>query len=443
MSDELDAQQRSSRMWLLGAILLVLVVGFALRYTTNVRAKGPTFDERYIGPPIVSLIDEGWSVKNAIDFEETKGPALIWTYALVGELVGSDLNRLRLVSVAFFVLGSVPLLLIARGCGLAGPWLLVVAALYVLLPHNAVLGQLLMSEPLFVFGSLWLMWVFVWGFGESATSGRRVMGPVVFGAILAILLHNRVHCVAFGAAAVLVAWERDRWQSWPWWVACAAAGLARVPLWSHWGGLVSPQYQGMHGLGFSPASLTYLGAAVAPLTVMFLWPWWVGRSGRPRWLPWSGGALGLLLGVLAAPDLAESLQVGEGEVHRYLGFVASGARLVAASAMWQMIVIAGLATVGLASLASLVAIGLERRTWNAEAIVWRLAAWTLLCGWAMYALTRGFVFDRYLLPWAILLPVLWVRGLPRALLALQGGGLAIVLGWLTWSWLIRLASVSS
>ena len=209
MSDELDAQQRSSRMWLLGAICLVLVVGLVLRYTTNVRAKGPTFDERYIGPPIVSLIDEGWSVKNAIDFEETKGPALIWTYAMVGELVGSDLNRLRLISVAFFVLGSVPLLLIGRACGLAGPWLLVVAALYVLLPHNAVLGQLLMSEPLFVFGSLWLMWVFVWGFGESATAGRRVMGPVVFGAILAILLHNRIHCAAFGAAAVLVAWERD------------------------------------------------------------------------------------------------------------------------------------------------------------------------------------------------------------------------------------------
>ena len=436
MADELNLRQRDSRVWLLGAILLVLVVGLALRYTTNVRAKGPTFDEPYIHPPIAALIDEGWSVENAIEFEETKGPALIWTYALAGELVGSELNRLRLVSVAFFVLGSVPLLLIGRACGLAGPRLLVVAALYLLLPHNAVLGQLLMSEPLFVFGSLWLMWVFVWGFGASATSGRRVMGPVVFGAILAILLHNRVHCAAFGAAAVLVAWERDGRQSWPWWVACAAAGLARVPLWIYWGGLVSPQYQGMHGLGFSPASLTYLGAAVAPLTVMFLWPWWVGRSGRPRWLPWSGGALGLLLGVLAAPDLAESLQSIDGEAQRYLGFVASGGRLVTASAMWQMIVIAVLAAVGLASLASLLAIGFERRTWNAEAVVWRLAAWTLVCGWAMYAVTRGFVFDRYLLPWAILLPVLWVRGLPRPLLALQGAGLLLVLGWLTWNWLL-------
>ena len=151
--------------------------------------------------------------------------------------------------------------------------------------------------------------------------------------------------------------------------------------------------------------------------------------------------MGLLLGVLAAPDLAEPLQTVEGEAHRYLGFVASGARLVTASAMGQTIVIAVLAAVGLASLASLLAIGLERRTWNAEAVVWRLAAWTLLCGWAMYALTQGFVFDRYLLPWAILLPVLWVRGLPRALLALQGAGLALVLGWLTWSWLIRLPSV--
>ncbi|MHC4108416.1 MAG: hypothetical protein ACYSTY_10065 [Planctomycetota bacterium] len=206
-----------------------------------------------------ALIDESWSVENAIDFEETKGPALIWTYALVGELVGSELNRLRLVSVAFFVLGSVPLLLIGRACGVAGPWLLIVAALYVLLPHNAVLGQLLMSEPVFVFGSLWLMWIFVRGFGASAASERRVIGPVAFGAILAILLHNRVHAAAFGAAAVLVAWERDGRRSWPWWAACAAAGLVRVPLWIRWGGLVSPEYQSMHGLGFSPASLTYLG----------------------------------------------------------------------------------------------------------------------------------------------------------------------------------------
>jgi hypothetical protein len=438
MADELNLRQRDSRVWFLGAILLVLVAALALRYTTNVRVKGPTFDERYIHPPITALIDESWSVENAIDFEETKGPALIWTYALVGELVGSELNRLRLVSVAFFVLGSVPLLLIGRACGVAGPWLLIVAALYVLLPHNAVLGQLLMSEPVFVFGSLWLMWIFVRGFGASAASERRVIGPVAFGAILAILLHNRVHAAAFGAAAVLVAWERDGRRSWPWWAACAAAGLVRVPLWIRWGGLVSPEYQSMHGLGFSPASLTYLGAAVGPLTVMFLWPWWTGRCGRPRWLPWSGAALGLLLGVLAAPDLAESLTFGSAEISRYLGFVSSGTRLLTTSATWQMIIVGGLAAVGLASLASLLAIGLERRTWDAEAVVWRLAAWMLVCGWAMYALTRAFVFDRYLLPWAILLPVVWVRALPRALLALQAAGLALILGWLTWNWLIKL-----
>ncbi len=62
MGDELNARQRDSRVWLLGAILLVLVVGLALRYTTNVGAKGPTFDERYIQPPIAALIDEEWSV---------------------------------------------------------------------------------------------------------------------------------------------------------------------------------------------------------------------------------------------------------------------------------------------------------------------------------------------------------------------------------------------
>ena len=53
--------------------------------------------------------------------------------------------------------------------------MLAVAGLYALLPHNAVLGQLVMSEPSFVFGALWLMWVFVWGFepGIYVYSGRR------------------------------------------------------------------------------------------------------------------------------------------------------------------------------------------------------------------------------------------------------------------------------
>jgi hypothetical protein len=266
---------------MIGALVLVLAVAVVLRYGTNILGKGLVFDEGFILVPIENLLIRGWSVETAIDFKETKGPAFVWAYALAGAVVGPDLNDLRFVSVVFFVVGVVPLLLICRACArtgaggggrLAGPGMLMVAGLYALLPHNAVLGQLLMSEPSFVFGSLWLMWAFVWGFGTSRDDHHAILGPVVFGVILAVLLHHRVHAAAFGAAAALTALERDRWRSWPWWVACAAAGLARVPLWIRWGGLVAPEYQSMHALGFSPDSLTYLAAAVVPLAALFLWP---------------------------------------------------------------------------------------------------------------------------------------------------------------------------
>jgi hypothetical protein len=46
----------------------------------------------------------------------------------------------------------------------------------------------------------------------------------------------------------------------------------------------------------------------------------------------------------------------------------------------------------------------------------------------MYALTSGYVFDRYLLGWAILLPIAWVLLLPRTAIALQIIVLMIILG---------------
>ena len=91
--------------WMLGAFLLVLVTAIALRHATNVLDKNAVFDERYIRLPIDDLLARGWSVETAIDFTETKGPTLIWAYALGGALVGPELNGLRLVSVVFFVVG--------------------------------------------------------------------------------------------------------------------------------------------------------------------------------------------------------------------------------------------------------------------------------------------------------------------------------------------------
>jgi len=47
--------------------------------------------------------------------------------------------------------------------------------------------------------------------------------------------------------------------------------------------------------------------------------------------------------------------------------------------------------------------------------------------WLLGALARGDVFDRYLVVAMILLPIVWVRSLPRWLILLQGIGLFALL----------------
>ncbi|MHC4080318.1 MAG: hypothetical protein ACYTFF_08430 [Planctomycetota bacterium] len=427
--------------WVLGALLLVLVVALALRFGTNVLKKGATFDEPYIVPPIENLVNEGWSVANAIDFKETKGPAFIWAYAIGGEMLGGELNSLRLVSIVFFVLGAVPLLWIARRCGLGGPSLLVVAALYVLLPYNAGLGQLVMSEPSFICGSLLLVCLFVWGFGTSKESEARILGPIAFGVVLSILLHHRMHAVALAGAACLVAFERDRWRSWPWWLACVAAGLSRVPLLIRWGGFVSPSYQSAHGLGFSADSLTYLAAACLPFTALFLWTALAESEYRTRrWLVWAGGAIGLALGLFASPSLTEVLPLEDIQPRRFLGIMATAVRTIAPSPGGQWFVFVVLSAIGAASLGALTAVAWQKPATNQQAVVTRFLALTVLTGWGLYALTHSVVYDRYVVPWAAIVPIVWVATFRKWALVLQALGLAAILCWQVWRWLVSMPS---
>ncbi|MHC4220672.1 MAG: hypothetical protein ACYSU7_19720 [Planctomycetota bacterium] len=380
-----DRPPDNTKLWMTAAIALVLVIAVIGRYGTNILDKGPIFDERFILIPIEDLVIQGWSVETAIDFTETKGPAFVWAYAAAGAVLGPGLNGLRLVSMMFFVAGVVPLLLICRTCArssggdpLAGPGLLVVGGLYALLPHNAVLAQLVMSEPSFVFGALWLMWAFVWGFGSSREDQHVILGPVIFGLVLAVLLHHRVHAAAFGAAAALTALERDRWRSWPWWVACAAAGLLRLPLWFRWGGLVAPEYQSMHSLGFSPDGLTYLAAAVVPLAVLFLWPGLKGEQATThRRFIWAGAGIGVVLVLVAMPSLSDMLPFGQREVRRFLGLTATGLRTVTDAAPLQKLGLGALTVLGAASMGAVAAIGFRRTPGHPQGVVWRLALWTL------------------------------------------------------------------
>lgn len=450
----MEARARSDWRWFVAAAGLVLGLAFGLRHGTGFLSKGVEFDERWIRLPIDDLLARGWSVETAIDFQETKGPAMIWPYALFGEAFGGDLNNLRLLSLLFFVGGVVPLLLIARRAGVRGAGYVGVAALYALLPQHAVLGQMLMSEASFVFGCLWLVWIFLWGFGEAERRGRRVAGPVLFGLLLAILLHHRVHAAAFAGAVGLVTLERDRLGAWPWWLACGLAAAARVPLWWRWGGLVSPEYQSMHGLGLGVDAATYLGAALLPLTGVFLagavWERIADRARPDRTtigLILGGGLVGLGLGLVFPPDLRETLSFRDMDLFRFLGFtsrVASEAWSGPAAANAAMV---AMSTLGFASLGALAA-----KAWSAPsssgpdatatppapqlATVLRLQTWTLVGGIGMYALTYAYVFDRYLLPWAILLPIAWWRALPVPLRWAQGLLLGAMLAYYTRAWLV-------
>ncbi|MBT7351219.1 MAG: hypothetical protein HN811_02030, partial [Phycisphaerae bacterium] len=171
----------------MASMLFIVVMAFALRWGTQITDRGPIFDERWITRPIADLIRHGWSVERAIDFQETKGPALIWPYAVGGrwltvdphEIAGPDappggkngrspeawdppipgapapappkmLAGLRLISLLCFVLSVVPLLVLASACGIRGPPLFVVTVLFTLLPQLAIFSQIVMGEASFV-----------------------------------------------------------------------------------------------------------------------------------------------------------------------------------------------------------------------------------------------------------------------------------------------------
>jgi len=407
------------RAWanVLIATLVMLLVAVGLRF--GPRPGAPVWDEPLMQPVVGAIVDTGWTVPNLIDYEDTKGPVFFWGYAAAGEVFGTSIERLRLITTVLFILAGIPLGLLATRCGWGARRTAGLATLFALLPYHAVLGQLFMSEPSFLLGSMTLILAFVWSFTSAPGTPARTWGPVVFALMLSLLLHHRPHAVAYAAAAVLVATERDRARSWPWWIACALAGASRLPLLFHWGGMVSPAYQDRMGLGLRLDSLCYLLIALLPATACLIWRPLTARPVRWTWLV-GGAALGLALGLLAVPDLGLDVEAGRA---RYLGMVASALRPLAATGVFP-IAFALLATLGGAALGAMMSVAFEEPMTTTSAIVGRLAAWSVLAGWALYGVTRGQVFDRYLLPFVLLLPFMWMDRLPRWLLVLQGLGLA-------------------
>lgn len=423
--------------WFITACVVVIVIALTLRLGTNIVGSPATFDEPWIIVPIADILEQGWSKRTAIDFDETKGPGLIWPYAIAGRWLGGTLDDLRLFSMVLFIAAAIPLLDMARRCGVRGPGLIVAALLYALLPYHAPLGQLLMSEPSFVACSIAACWLFVRA--ESGASARvRLLCIVVFAFVVSIALHNRVHAAAIVAGTCIASFQRGGIRgAWPWIVAGGIAGLSRIPLLIYWGGIVSPRFQGLHALGVRPEGLTYLFAALTlPLAVLI--PVALSRSGSKssKWFVIGGGAMGLVLAALASPDLQLTVVSADVVQSMYSGVVATAVKTTTANAALQSICIGICSIAGGMGFGALLSIAFKHRVGTTISLVHQLQFWTLFAGIGMSALSAAPQYDRYPLAWLILMPIVWSACLPRWALLIQSAALIVVFSWLSWRWLM-------
>jgi hypothetical protein len=422
-------------------IALVIAIGLGLRLGTNVTSRSPTFDERWIIVPINDLIQQGWSVKTAIDFEETKGPGMIWLYAIAAKAVGTSLNDLRLVSVVLFMLGAIPLLDMARRCGMRNASLAMVALTYALLPYHAAVSQLVMSEGSYVAFMLMACWVAVVGVSprDDAGSGKRQwVLAIAFGVLLSILLHNRIHAVVLAGAVTLTAIQAMGWRrATPWIVACTLAGFSRIPLWLRWGGLVSPRWQEAMQLGFGMDAMVYLLAALAPVVAVFVWVAIARPELRSRWW-WCAlaGGVGAALVFIAPPDLAAYTPMIDQNLRHFSGIAATTTKTISATPWIHTAIMAAIAAASAAGVAGLWAVSAGVKCTDRFGVVVRVEAWLVLIGPTMYAFTDAPAFDRYIVGWIVLLPIVWVRTLPRAALIVQMIVLAAIAVWLCRTWLM-------
>ena len=408
---------QSTYKWMFIAIFIVALVLQGLRWSSAILDKGPIFDEQYITIPINNLIEVGWTVETAIDFQETKGPAMIWPYAIAGEWFGGSLNDLRLVSVWFSILSIGILIWIAVRCKLHRGSLILVAVGWLLLPYNIIFSEIVMGESSFLFLSLLCVAIFIWSFGDAANSPKRTIAPLLYCIVLAIALHSRIHVVALAGGICITAWSLQGRRSWPWWLASIAAGMLRIPLWQRWGGLVSPEYQSLHGLGFRIESLSYLAAALVPFVGVFAIEAW--RIGKTRTSLIVSFIVGFGLCMVAMPDLSVPQFIDfTNENDRFQGIAATLTKAISDHPIAQQVVLSLLSGLGLTGLAGLWNCRKERNS-TLDLLVIDVCYWSLTLGWLLYALTRGFVFDRFILIWAFLLPIVWIRILPMKLLIAQ------------------------
>lgn len=399
----------------LASLILLVIVALALR--TGVLPL--QWDEKYVVPIIERIFRMEWHVRSLVDYDDTKGPIFFWLYAAFGEFLGHNLMVLRWLSLIVTALWTASLTGLLdvkeRGTGR----LVMVALLALTLPYALVMSQLVMSEPSFLLGCVVMALVASQSLSSEEEHTRLVHGPIWFGVLFAVMMHHRIHVIALAAAIVLLAFMRDRWKSWPWFVAGLIAGLSRIPLWVHWGGLVGPSFQHRYAIGLRLDSLVYLSAALLPtigltLVAALIHRRELGRKGLGAIVILGGFGAGLV--TFALPAVSSDPQV-----LNFAGPMATLLRPIADSPMLLSGVFAALCALGVMSMAAMVGL-MWQQTRESSPLVRcgsQLACLTIIFGWLLSAAAGGDVYDRYLLAFTFLWPVLCVRIFPRPLVVVQ------------------------
>ncbi len=414
-------QSEPSSAWAtwLACTLGCLAVLVIVHLVAGVGTLPVKWDEKYVKPVLDAIFASQWSLHSLVDYDDTKGPVFFWLYAAFGELVGRDLRSLRWLSILCTALWAASLgTLLSRDERRPGQ-LAAVMGLALTLPYSLVMSQLVMSEPSFLLGCVIMAMLAVRSLGCERIRVRQLNGPIMFGLLFAILLHHRIHVVALAGAIVLLAAHRDRWKSWPWFAAGLAAGLSRLPLYLRWGGLVGESFQHRYSVGLRLDSLVYLSAALLPTIGLTLIVAWIRRRQLGRQALGAiviAGGFGAGLAAMAPPALSSDPQA-----LNFAGPIASLLRPVAGSPMLLNGLFAMLSALGVMSMAAMVALT-WRRGYEASPIV-RYGSWlaclTIIFGWLLSAFAGGDVYDRYLIAFTFLWPVLCLRLFPRPLALMQ------------------------
>ena len=424
---------------MLAGCALLLASLLLLRWWGGIAGRGMMWDEGQMYPIVENISQSDWSWDSLVNYQDTKGPAFFWLYAAFEPLLGGGLSSLRWLSILLTTLCALPLALLCRHAGMRLGDSLLITAFFLVLPYNLVLSELFMSEPSFLLGALLLATSVTWALDHPSDRVRHVIGPVLYAVLLAVLLHHRAHAVAMAGAVCLLALFRSFREARPWWIATVIAGLLRVPLFLLWGGLVGAKYQARYGLGFRLDSLVYLAIAALPCTLIFTFPMiqrlWIAPEPGPGTrnirsvLVWAA-IVGATAGAFALPDLplyfGAAAAGGDGN---FQGPLATALRPIQDwSGPLYLVTTCLLAAVGFVSIAAMMVAAFDhgptatpcigRLRTNGNLLV-RFAAVTLGAGWLLSALSKGDIFDRYLLAYLALMPFVWVMRLSRRFCALQ------------------------